>query len=120
MECALYWCHMTKEQGGCHCGKVRYEVEIDLANPVIECNCSYCEKKGTLLSAVDRASLIVTGEEELTRYHFNTGKIEHSFCKACGVQCFGRAGEGAMVNVRTIDGIEMDALSRLPFDGRSR
>ncbi len=99
---------------------MRYEVEIDLAKAVIECNCSYCEKKGTLLSAVDRATLVVEGEEHLTLYHFNTGKIEHSFCSTCGVQCFGRAEMGAMINVRTIDGVDLSALTRMPFDGRSR
>ncbi len=111
---------MLKKTGGCHCGKVRYEVEIDFEQAVIECNCSYCEKKGTLLSAVDRSTLIVMGEEELTLYHFNTGKIEHSFCKTCGVQCFGRADQGAMVNVRTVDGVDIAALTRMPYDGRSR
>jgi hypothetical protein len=111
---------MEKRTGGCHCGGVRYEVMIDLAKPVIECNCSYCERQGLLLSAVDRATLSVEGEDNLIRYHFNTGKIEHSFCRTCGVQCFGRADMGAMVNVRTVDGIDLSALTRMPFDGRSR
>ncbi len=73
-----------------------------------------------MLSAVDRSSLKVEGEENLTLYHFNTGKIEHSFCTVCGVQCFGRAGEGAMINVRTIDDIDLATITRMPFDGRSR
>ncbi len=90
-----------------------------MSQAVIDCNCSYCEKKGTLLSAVDRATLQVEGEEHLTLYHFNMGKIEHSFCSTCGVQCFGRAETGAMVNVRTIDDIDLAALERMPFDGRS-
>ncbi|MBP6860674.1 MAG: GFA family protein [Candidatus Pacebacteria bacterium] len=115
---------METRKGGCHCGKVRYEVEIDLTKAVIECNCSYCEKQGTLLSAVDGEKLEVAGEEDLAKYHFNTGKIEHSFCKHCGVQCFGRAdmgGEkGAMVNVRTIDDIDLAKIERMPYDGRSR
>jgi hypothetical protein len=104
---------------------VRYEVEVDLSKPVMECNCSYCEMKGTLLSFVSAAALTITkGEDNLTTYHFNTGKIDHMFCKECGVQCFGRAeapsGPGAAINVRTIDGIELSALTRAPFDGRSR
>lgn len=116
---------MEPRTGGCHCGKVRYEVEIDLSKPVIDCNCSYCEKKGTLLSFVPRSALtIVSGEDQLTAYRFNTGNIEHSFCKICGVQCFGQAqmkeGPGAAINVRTIDDIDLGALTRQPFDGRSR
>jgi hypothetical protein len=116
---------MTHHIGGCHCGKVRYEVAIDLTTPVIECNCSYCEKKGTLLSFVPRAALTITsGEDALTHYHFNTGTIDHSFCKVCGVQCFGEAegpnGPTAAINVRTIDGIDLAKLTRMPFDGRGK
>ena len=33
--------------GGCHCGKVRYEVETALT-PVLDCNCSICQKRGAL------------------------------------------------------------------------
>lgn len=113
---------MEKKIGGCHCKAVRYEVEVDLSQPVIECNCSYCEMKGTLLSFVPATALTVTaGEDQLTTYRFNTEKIEHSFCKTCGVQCFGRTeGMGAAINVRTIDDVDLTALTRQPFDGRSR
>ena len=38
-------------EGSCHCGKVRYTVETDLAR-VIECNCSICRRTGTLLTFV--------------------------------------------------------------------
>lgn len=114
-----------KRTGGCHCKNVRYETEIDLSKAAIECNCSYCQMKGTLLVFVPGNLLTVTkGEDELTKYRFNTNVIEHSFCKTCGVQCFGRAemegGPGAMVNVRTIDDIDLAAIERMPFDGRSR
>lgn len=116
---------METKTGGCHCKKVRYEVEIDLSKAVIECNCSYCERQGLLLSFVPGDKLtIVSGEDDLTEYHFNTGKIAHLFCSTCGVQCFGRAdmesGPGAAINVRTIDGIDLSKLERMPFDGRSR
>lgn len=116
---------METKQGGCHCGKVRYEAEVDITKPVIECNCSYCEKQGLLLSFVPGDKLMITsGEDALTEYHFNTGKIAHLFCSVCGVQCFGRAdmenGPGAALNVRTIDGIDLTTVTRTPFDGRSR
>ena len=38
--------------GGCHCGKVRYEVTTDLAHHL--CNCSICSKKAYLLTFVRR------------------------------------------------------------------
>lgn len=111
--------------GGCHCKEVRYEVSLDLAPPVLECNCSHCEKKGMLLSFVPAEAFTFTeGEDKLTEYRFNTEKIAHVFCARCGVQPIGRAvnKEGAptiAVNVRTIDGIDLTTLTRMPIDGKS-
>jgi hypothetical protein len=39
-----------KHQGGCHCGKVRYDVEMTLSK-ALSCNCSICSKRGTLLDS---------------------------------------------------------------------
>lgn len=116
---------MELHKGGCHCKKVRYEVNIDLAPPVLECNCSHCQEKGMLLSFVDAKDfMLLSGEESLTEYRFNTEKIAHLFCSTCGVQSFGRGNKKdgsptVAVNVRTIDGIDLATLTRLPVDGRS-
>jgi len=104
---------------------MRYEVEIDLSQPVLECNCSHCEVKGLLLAFVPQSSIkMLSGEDNLTEYRFNTEKIAHLFCKTCGVQVFGRAEKDGVpmsgVNVRTIDGVGLAALKRRPFDGKSR
>jgi hypothetical protein len=115
---------MEKRTGSCHCKAVKYEVEIDLAKPVIECNCSHCEAKGLLLAFVPGDKLSITeGEDHLTEYRFSTGKIRHTFCMTCGVQCFGQ-GEGsdgptAAINVRTIDGVDLTTLTRMPYDGKA-
>jgi hypothetical protein len=103
---------------------VRYEVELDLTNPVIECNCSHCQIKGLLLSFAPASFLTATGEEHLSEYRFNKHVIQHLFCKNCGVESFGRgtAPDGTdtvAVNVRTIDDIDLSKLQRTPFDGRS-
>ncbi len=108
-------------EGGCHCGAVRYRATLDLAEPVIACNCSICKAKGVLLSFVpdDRLEL-QQGEGGLVDYRFNTEKIAHRFCRTCGVEVFGLVeGQGAAVNVRTLDGVDIDALTRQPFDGAS-
>lgn len=114
---------METRTGSCHCKKVRYEVELDLSQPVIECNCSHCERKGFLLSFVPADNFTIVSGEGLTEYRFNTEKIRHLFCSTCGVQCFGR-GEGkdgptVAVNVRTIDDIDLTALTRTPFNGKT-
>ena len=107
-------------EGGCHCGAVRYRATLDLGEPVIECNCSICTDKGPLLSFVPEVE-VLTGEGELADYRFNTHQIGHRFCRTCGVEVFGQVeGQGAAINVRTLDGVDLAALNRQPFDGASR
>src|SRR5450631_4499668 len=69
--------------GGCHCGAVKYKVEMDLGK-VMACNCSICGKSGTLLQFVpeDKFTLI-SGDDALTTYTFNKHVIIHNFCKTC-------------------------------------
>ena len=83
---------MKTYSGSCHCGAVAFTVTADIENG-IECNCSYCHIKGLLLSFVPREQVtILQGEDNLTEYRFNKKHIAHVFCKTCGVQPFGRAG----------------------------
>ena len=78
-------------RGGCHCRAVRYEATLDLAEPVITCNCSICSAKGLLLSFVPPDGLTVTkGSEGLSEYRFNPHTIAHRFCPTCGVEVFGQ------------------------------
>jgi hypothetical protein len=120
---------MANEQvykGGCHCGKVSYEVKTDLSQAhIISCNCSMCSKKGHLLTFVPADQFrLVSGEGQLTDYQFNRKNIHHLFCATCGIASFGR-GTGpdgkamASINVRCLDGVEIDKLKVTPFDGRS-
>ncbi|MBP9812010.1 GFA family protein [Candidatus Gracilibacteria bacterium] len=115
---------MTHYTGSCHCGAVKYSVELDLTQPVLECNCSHCQRKGFLLSFVPASSFeLLSGDETMTEYRFNTHKIRHRFCPKCGVQCFGEGEhEGhatRAVNVRTIEDIDLSTLTRQPVDGKS-
>ena len=111
--------------GGCHCGRVRYQVETDF-EPVLSCNCSICQKRGALWTYVEPAQFkLISGADELIDYQFNTHTIHHLFCRACGVGSFSRGqgadgSEGLGINVRCLDGIDLDALKLTPFDGRSR
>ena len=114
---------MTKTYaGGCHCGRVRFRVTGDLAR-VTDCNCSICAKKGFLHLIVAPAQFeLVSGADALTTYRFNTGTARHSFCATCGIHPFyvPRSDPDKIdVNVRCLDGIDLDALKPLPFDGRN-
>lgn len=114
---------MKKYTGGCHCGAVRYEVETDLAHTIV-CNCSHCEKKGFVLAFVPATHFaLLSGEDKLTEYRFNTKKIAHLFCKTCGVQSFGRGvnekGEATVaINVRCLDDVDLSTLHPSKFDGK--
>ncbi len=112
-------------EGGCHCGAVRYRVGgLDLAS-TITCNCSRCSKTGGILSftGADNFALL-SGEDHLTDYQFNKKVIHHLFCDICGIQSFSRGAgqDGApmiAVNVRCLDGVDLDALTPQRYDGKS-
>lgn len=110
--------------GGCHCKKVRYEVTVD-ASTGMACNCSICSKKAGLLAFAPAASFtLVSGADDLTDYQFNRHVIHHLFCKHCGVSSFGRGTgpdgtEMAAINVRCLDGIDLESVKVTMYDGKS-
>jgi hypothetical protein len=111
--------------GGCHCGRVRFEVTTGLT-PVISCNCSHCQPKGLLWTFVPASQFALhSGEGDLTLYQFNKRVIQHFFCSICGVESFarGKAADGkdtVSINVRCLDEVDLASLQLTPFDGRSR
>jgi hypothetical protein len=109
--------------GGCHCGAVRYTVRAAI-DKVIECNCSICLKAGLLLAFVPASNFTLdTGAEATTDYLFNREVIHHLFCSACGIRSYGwgdrPSGRMIAVNVRCLDGVDLDQFERQPFDGAS-
>jgi hypothetical protein len=112
---------MAIQTGGCHCGRVRFEVD-GAPHEVVECNCSICTRKAYLHWIVPRAAFrLVTGDEALATYRFGTGVAQHRFCRYCGVAGFyvPRSHPDAIdVNVRCLDDMELASLPRRAFDGR--
>lgn len=113
-----------KHKGGCHCGKVRYEVELELGKAV-ECNCSICSKKASLLAFVPEPAFeLLSGEADLADYQFNKHVIHHLFCKTCGIGSFsrGKMPDGSpmvAINVRCLDDVDLSKVEVTKFDGRS-
>jgi hypothetical protein len=111
--------------GSCHCGAVRFEVELDLSEGGSRCNCSICTKLGPLAKIVKpEAFRLLAGETHLSRYEWG-GKIsQRFFCKHCGVFCFGRGhlaevgGDYVSVNLNCLDGVELGTLDVVYWDGR--
>ena len=116
---------MATYRGGCHCGRIAFEVEGEI-DQVLDCNCSMCAKRGGLLWFVPREALALkTPESDYGTYRFNTHRLAHHFCRECGVSPFseGSGPDGramASVNVRCLEGVELGALKVVQFDGRSR
>jgi hypothetical protein len=77
-------------QGACHCGRVTFEMRADLTY-VVDCNCSLCHRKGALWHPAAEADVrILTGEDDLGLYRFNTKTAKHYFCRSCGIHPFCR------------------------------
>ena len=107
--------------GGCHCGAVRFEVEVPDRPEAEDCNCSICRMSGFLHLIVPAVAFrLLQGEAALSLYTFNTGVARHYFCRTCGIKPFyiPRSNpDGVDVNVRCLDETP-DKLRIVPFNGR--
>jgi hypothetical protein len=109
-------------RGGCHCGKVRFEVQAPAALIVEDCNCSICRRAGYLhlIVPAERFKLI-SGADALSTYTFNTGTAKHLFCRICGIKSFyvPRSNpDGYSVNARCLDAGTVESLTVSPLDGQ--
>ena len=109
--------------GSCQCGKVAFAAEVNL-DETITCNCSRCQRLGSVLTMAQPGSFrLRQGEEAMTEYRFNSGTIQHLFCATCGIEPFARGagpeGPMVMVNVNCLDGVDPRALTSQHYDGAS-
>ncbi len=109
-------------QGSCHCGAVKFEVEAPESVEVENCNCSICAMTGFLhLIVPARNFRLLSGEESLTTYTFNTGVAKHKFCKICGVKPFyiPRSNpDGVDINLRCLS-TQPKQVKVIDFDGQN-
>lgn len=110
--------------GGCHCGAVRFEVDVAAdAHVAHDCNCSMCHKSAYLHVIVPRERFrLLQGAEAIRTYTFNTGVARHTFCRICGVKSFYTPRshpDGISANLRCFDGDARERFTIEPFDGRN-
>ena len=109
-------------KGGCHCGKVRFQVEAPENLEVEDCNCSICNKSGFLHLIVPKSKFkLLSDPNDLSEYRFNTGVATHYFCGTCGVKSFyiPRSNpDGYDVNVRCLD-TQPKSITIVAFDGQN-
>jgi hypothetical protein len=113
---------LTKYTGSCHCGKNRWEVEMDLASGVGRCNCTICTKLGVTSMIVKPAAFRLLAGDDLTTYPNRIGA--RFFCKHCGVYAYGNGhlpevgGDFVSVNLNAIDRLDPRDLKVSYWDGR--
>jgi hypothetical protein len=115
-------------EGKCHCGNIRYALdwpgeasEIAIRN----CGCSFCVKHGGSWTSHRDAVLAAELRDAslVSKYRFGTATADFYVCARCGVAPFVASEiEGrlyAVVNVNTLEGIDLSALARSAthFDG---
>ena len=114
---------MITHKGGCHCGRVRFEVAAPAQIELGECNCSMCSRTGYQHLMVPKSRFkLVSGEDVLTTYQFNTGTAKHLFCSVCGIKSFyvPRSNpEGFSINARCLDEGTVTGVTVRKIDGRN-
>ena len=112
-----------KIEGGCHCGKVRFEADVPEAVELLDCNCSICSATGFLHLMVPHADFrLLTDEGALTSYRFGTGTANHLFCATCGIKSFYQPRshpDAWSVNWNTLDDVSGLDATMTAFDGRN-
>jgi hypothetical protein len=114
----------TKHTGGCHCGAVRFEAEVDLTTGGM-CNCTVCTKIAQVGAILKPSAFrLLKGEEALSTYEWGGRTGSRKFCKHCGVHCFGYGhldvlgGDYVSVNLNTIDDFDLSRITINYVDGR--
>jgi hypothetical protein len=113
-----------KHRGSCHCGRIAFEVQGDIEQ-AMSCNCSMCQRKGSLLWFVPRAQLrLLTPDDAASTYTFNKHHIQHRFCPVCGIHPYGEATDPkgvptAAINIRCLEDIDLASIPVKQFNGRA-
>ncbi|HET9621449.1 MAG TPA: GFA family protein [Kofleriaceae bacterium] len=110
--------------GGCHCGAVRYEADVDPATGTM-CNCTVCAKLAVVGAILKPAQFrLVQGEDALASYVWGHKIGERKFCKHCGTHCFAPGhldmlgGDYVSVNLNTLDDFDLSKIKLGYWDGR--
>lgn len=115
---------LVVHRGGCHCGRVRFEVDAPAVIDALDCNCSICRMTGFVHLIVPAARFrLLAGADALTEYTFNTGTARHRFCRVCGIKAFyvPRSNpDGFDVNVRCLDPATIERIDVARFDDSRR
>lgn len=109
--------------GACHCGGVHFHDRLSNGlRTARRCTCSYCRMRGAIAVSADLGGItILSGEELLSEYRFNTATAKHYFCARCGIYTFHQRRSNPNeygVNVACLSGISPFDFDEVPvLDG---
>ncbi|HEY4135835.1 MAG TPA: GFA family protein [Alphaproteobacteria bacterium] len=107
--------------GQCHCGTVRFRVKLtDGLRSARRCTCSYCRMRGAVAVSSDLAGFaILSGEEALSLYQFNSMTAKHYFCSKCGIYTHHQRRSNPReygVNVACLEGVSPFDFAEVPVN----
>ncbi len=109
--------------GGCHCGAIKFEVDVPEDISLVECNCSICSKTAYLHLIVPKEKFkLLRGEGSYLTYTFDTHEAKHHFCKICGIKSFyipRSHPNGVSVNARCLNNFDINSYAVEQFDGKN-
>ncbi|WP_064693526.1 GFA family protein [Rhizobium aegyptiacum] len=94
--------HIT---GGCHCGAIRYQAEIDPERVSI-CHCTDCQRltgSAYRVTAPARSEsfMLISGEPRSYAKYGDSGALSRQFfCSTCGSPLYRTDGEGSAIGIR--------------------
>ena len=111
-----------KIDGGCHCGAITYEAEVDPEN-VFLCHCTDCQTLSgaayrTVVRTPEAAFKLLTGSPKIYVKTAQSGaKREQAFCPDCGSPLYATSVPGAGADEPRVFGIRVGSVrqrSQLP------
>ena len=112
-------------EGRCHCGAVRFRFRAEEITRGIRCNCSYCIRKGAVMSVsyvppedIER----LEGLDALSVYRWGDLTVNNYFCQTCGIYTFNeviREPGRYRLNLGCVEGVDPLALEIRLVDGRA-
>lgn len=108
---------------------MRYKTKLDLSAGTTKCNCSYCTKarEWGIIVKPDAFTLL-SGQDDLVDYQFNSKTMHHLFCRHCGIHAFGKGfldvigGDFVKISINCLDDADIAEIVNAPVhycDGRN-
>jgi len=118
--------------GSCHCGKTVFRVDIEIPAQLTRCTCSFCAKRGALLTYCEPQQFHPTVQAaDDGVYRWQTRQVAHHFCVHCGCATFSDSPAYELngnwdgktrrigINARLFDDFDAALASVVVIDGKN-